>query len=115
MPDHVPTEFREHETQPRPDEPFTVVRSQDGRWYTAEGLCPTCRAATVFRVAYGVLGPPKRPWRREREQPEPLTGPLLVYCACGYPHPERPPESPDSGCGAFWDVQVPQPPQGTAP
>ncbi|MFF5517123.1 hypothetical protein [Streptomyces coeruleorubidus] len=114
MPDHVPTEFREQEVPVDPEEPFTVARSEDGRWYTVTGLCPTCRAATVFRVAYGVLGPPKRLWRRDRSEPEPLTGSIPVYCACGYPHPERPPESPDSGCGAFWDVPVPPPAHAAA-
>jgi hypothetical protein len=111
MPDHVATDFREHETQPPTDEPFTVTRSEDGRWYTVKGACPTCRAATVFRVAHGVLGPAK--WGR-RDRPEPLTGAITVYCQCGYPHAERPPESPDTGCGAFWDVPVPAE-RGAAP
>lgn len=115
MPDHVATEFREHETEVRPDEPFSVTRSEDGRWYTVKGNCPTCRVHTVFRVSYGVLGPPKRLWDRRRRAPEPLTGDIPVYCQCGYPHAERPPESPDTGCGAFWDVPVPPPAPGSAP
>ncbi|WP_217185560.1 hypothetical protein, partial [Streptomyces sp. AC495_CC817] len=107
MPAHQATEFREHETVIAAGDTFTVVRSEDGRWYTVTGPCPTCRATGVFRVAYGVLGPSKRWWTRDRGRPEPLTGSIPVYCQCGYPHAERPPESPDTGCGAFWDVLVP--------
>ncbi|MCX4761007.1 hypothetical protein OG562_08505 [Streptomyces sp. NBC_01275] len=110
MPEHRQTAFHEHETEVRPEEPFAVVRSDDGRWYTVTGPCPTCGARTVFRVAYGVLGASKG-----RRSPEPLTGAVPVYCQCGYPHPERPPESPDTGCGAFWDVPVPTAGQGGAP
>ncbi|GGZ34291.1 hypothetical protein [Streptomyces poonensis] len=106
MPDHASTDFHEHETAVRPDDRFDVVRSDDGRWYTVTGLCPTCRATVVFRVAYGVLGPSKRLWGRDPHRPEPLTGSVTVFCQCGYPHAERPPESPDTGCGAFWDVPV---------
>lgn len=115
MPTHEPTDFREHETAVPAGDTFSVVRSDDGRWYTATGPCPTCRSTVVFRVAYGVLGPSKRRWgHRRRSAPEPLTGSILVYCECGYPHAERPPESPDTGCGAFWDVPVPPPAQGGA-
>jgi len=114
MPAHDPTTFQE--TEVHPTAPFTVQRSDDGRWYTVTGDCPTCRGRTVFRVAHGVLGPTKGRWRRRTAEPEPLTGAIPVYCQCGYPHPERPPESPDSGCGAFWDVPVPPPtPPGGAP
>ncbi|MEU6826835.1 hypothetical protein ABZ921_40045 [Streptomyces atriruber] len=114
MPDHQPTPFQEAEVQPVDD--FTVVRSPDGRWYTVTGPCPTCRARTVFRVAHGVLGPLKGRLRHRRARPEPLTGSIPVYCQCGYPHPDRPPESPDAGCGAFWDVPVPPPAEsGDAP
>ncbi|MFK4071408.1 hypothetical protein [Streptomyces sp. NPDC029674] len=108
---HAPTPFQESEVQPVGT--FTVERSADGRWYTVTGPCPTCRGRTVFRVAFGVLGPAKGRGRR-RSRPEPLTGSIPVYCQCGYPHPDRPPESPDSGCGAFWDVPVPPPAQGGA-
>ncbi|MGQ4385312.1 hypothetical protein [Streptomyces sp. SAS_270] len=115
MPDHEPTGFREHEAAVRATDDFTVVRSDDGRWYTVTGPCPTCRATVVFRVAYGVLGPSKskRRWGR-RSGPEPLTGTIPVYCQCGYPHADKPPESLDTGCGAFWDVAVPAPAPGTA-
>ncbi|MEU5702242.1 hypothetical protein [Streptomyces aurantiacus] len=113
MPDHVPTDFREHEPAVPPTDTFAVVRSEDGRWYTVTGPCPTCRATVVFRVAYGVLGPPKRLLRGGRRTPEPLTGSIPVYCQCGYPHAEKPPESPDAGCGAFWEVPVPSPAPGT--
>ncbi|GHH89295.1 hypothetical protein GCM10017771_39360 [Streptomyces capitiformicae] len=112
MPTHEPTDFREHETAVRAGDAYSVVRSEDGRWYTVTGPCPTCRATVVFRVAYGVLGPPKRRRGGRRNRPEPLTGSIPVYCQCGYPHAERPPESPDSGCGALWDVSVPTPEQG---
>lgn len=106
MSTHEATPFHEHETGVRDGDTFAVVRSTDGRWYTATGPCPTCRATTVFTVSYGVLGPSK-PRRRRNRTPEPLTGSIPVYCQCGYPHAERPAESPDSGCGAFWDVPVP--------
>lgn len=106
---HEATPFHEHETTVRADDAFDVARSTDGRWYKVTGPCPTCRATTAFRVAHGVLGPSKLGRRRRgRERaPEPLTGAITVYCQCGYPHQDRPAESPDSGCGAFWDVPVP--------
>ena len=113
MPAHEPTPFHEHQTTIGPEDDFSVVRSEDGRWYTATGPCPTCRAEVVFRVAYGVLGPPKLGRRKRR--PDPLTGAIVVYCQCGYPHADRPAESPDSGCGAFWEVPAPTPAQNGAP
>ncbi|TLS41405.1 hypothetical protein FE633_36230 [Streptomyces montanus] len=113
MSDHEHTDFREVEVQPTA--PFTVELSDDGRWYTVTGPCPVCRVTTVFRVSSGVLGPAKGLFGRRRRRPEPLTGTILVYCMCGYPHAEKPPESPDAGCGAFWDVPVPPPTQGPTP
>ncbi|MEV3856589.1 hypothetical protein AB0J38_19960 [Streptomyces sp. NPDC050095] len=103
---HDLTPFQERELAV--DGAFEVRRSEDGRWYTVTGACPMCRATSVFRVAHGVLGPVKG-WRRRRAEPEPLTGAITVFCQCGFPHPDRPPESPDTGCGAFWDVPVPPP------
>ncbi|WUS96321.1 hypothetical protein OHA46_06340 [Streptomyces sp. NBC_00708] len=87
----------------------TVTRSADGRWYVVTSDCPHCHASGVFRVSYGVLGPYKGKGRLlgRRRTPEKLTGNIAVYCQCGYPHPDRPAEFPESGCGAFWDVPVP--------
>ncbi|MFF2849155.1 hypothetical protein ACFVT5_22930 [Streptomyces sp. NPDC058001] len=110
MPAHEHTSFREAEVPPT--DPFTVERSEDGRWYTVTGPCPTCRATSVFRVAYGVLGPTKG---RTRRKPPPLTGEVVVFCQCGYPHPDKPAESPDAGCGAFWVVPVPPGTGGPTP
>ncbi|MER5613369.1 hypothetical protein [Streptomyces sp. NPDC002215] len=100
-PAHDLTPFREQELAPAGSP--TVALSADGRWYTVTGPCPNCHASSVFRVAYGVLGP----YKGRRRAPERLTGSILVYCQCGFPHPDRPSESPDTGCGAFWDVPVP--------
>ncbi|MFJ1930604.1 MULTISPECIES: hypothetical protein [unclassified Streptomyces] len=106
-PAHDLTPFREQELAPAGSP--AVVRSADGRWYTVTGPCPNCHASSVFRVAYGLLGPHKgrRRFLGRGRTPDKLTGSILVYCQCGFPHPERPAESPDTGCGAFWDVPVP--------
>lgn len=104
-PAHDLTPFREQGLAPVGNP--VVARSADGRWYTVTGPCPNCHVSSVFRVAYGVLGPHKGRWLGRRSTPERLTGSILVYCQCGFPHPDRPPESPDTGCGAFWDVPVP--------
>ncbi|MER6119289.1 hypothetical protein [Streptomyces sp. NPDC001743] len=106
-PAHDLTPFREQQLAPAGNP--AVVRSADGRWYTVTGLCPNCRASSVFRVTYGLLGPYKggRRLLGRRRTPDKLTGSILVYCQCGFPHPDRPSESPDTGCGAFWDVPVP--------
>ncbi|SEK35426.1 hypothetical protein [Streptacidiphilus jiangxiensis] len=108
MAEHRLTHFREVQTDPATNPAATVERSPDGRWYTVSGACPTCHGRTVSRVAHGVLGPGKGLWGA-RPSPPPLTGVLTVYCMCGFPHPARPDSSPDTGCGAFWDVPVPDP------
>ncbi|HEY9327977.1 MAG TPA: hypothetical protein VIS09_07035 [Streptomyces sp.] len=105
-PAHDLTPFREQQLAPAGNP--AVVRSADGRWYTVTGACPNCHGSSVFRVAYGVLGPHKgRGFLGRRKTPQPLTGNIPVYCQCGFPHPDRPSEFPETGCGAFWDVPVP--------
>ncbi|MEU7608268.1 hypothetical protein [Micromonospora sp. NPDC049204] len=63
-------------------------------------VCPACQGEMTKEIWHGPVYGGKG-WLRRRP-PAPPDGPQVFICACGYPHAGRPPESPDTGCGAFW-------------
>ncbi|MEH1016352.1 hypothetical protein V6U90_25010 [Micromonospora sp. CPCC 206060] len=86
---------------------FDVVLREKGLDIT--GVCPACRGRTVSSHEIGSPHGYKGifPRRRAGSAPKPPAGPVTVICACGFPHAERPAESGESGCGAYWKVTLP--------
>lgn len=87
---------------------FHVVLRERGLDIT--GACPACHGRTMS--SHEVGSPhgyksifPKR-WKSASAL-KPPPGPVTVICACGFPHAERPTESGESGCGAYWKVVLP--------
>ncbi|MFI6231850.1 hypothetical protein ACIBCR_31595 [Micromonospora echinospora] len=89
-----------------PVDAFTVVDDANGLDLT--GACPACNGPTTSRYEIGSPHGYKGifPTRKPVAPPKP-TGLVTVICACGYPHAERPAESGESGCGAYWKVRLP--------
>lgn len=99
--EHCSVSFSETECAEQPG--FTVLEA-DGE-ITVAGACPTCDGPTSMTFQYGSPQGYKGPFRRA---PAPLytQRKVTVYCACGYPHADRPIESPENGCGAYWLVDL---------
>ncbi|WP_424530873.1 hypothetical protein ACOZ38_13725 [Sphaerisporangium viridialbum] len=101
-------------------EGFTVSPADDGRRIDVVGLCPGCGGHISFSWEYGLPGYKgifsRRGERAETERtPDKsagngTSGPVLartVCCDCGHVHAERPADSWDQGCGAYWQVRLP--------
>ncbi|MFI8928730.1 hypothetical protein ACIG3E_13770 [Streptomyces sp. NPDC053474] len=80
---------------------FAVVQDEDG--LTVAGLCPQCAARTEMTFVFGTPQGAKGLSRRARQT---QLRRVTMYCECGYWHGDRPPESPDTGCGAYWSVDI---------
>jgi hypothetical protein len=82
---------------------FVVDRQQ--RRLAVTGRCPACggQSTCVF-----VVGSPEEYKGRSgpEAEPQPPAEPTTVICACGYPHPLRPAESDEIGCGAYWKIDL---------
>jgi len=74
-----------------------TIRSEeaDGSVYV-EGACPRCKHGTAFRIDRGLPGGLGA--KGGRGDGDVFT----VICACGYGHSDRPADSSESGCGAYW-------------
>ncbi|MFH8450183.1 hypothetical protein ACH4CD_13100 [Streptomyces fungicidicus] len=83
---------------------FAVARGENG--LTAAGPCPRCAARTEMTFAFGSPQGTKGLFGRARVTQPPQPTKVTMYCECGYWHEDRPPESPDTGCGAYWSVDI---------
>ncbi|MEU8041154.1 hypothetical protein [Streptosporangium sp. NPDC049078] len=99
MAKHRPVPFTEAEFDGQIT--FTVAEIDKGLVVT--GNCPGCGARTSTTFSHGTPQGTKGGLRRK---PPVRATKVTVYCECGYPHPERPPEVPDTGCGAYWSVDI---------
>jgi hypothetical protein len=69
------------------------------------GICPGCGASTSMTFERGTPQGSKGFLRRispPREKEKFVT----LYCQCGHVHTNRPADSPESGCGAYWPVEL---------
>jgi hypothetical protein len=85
----APWEEIEFDKQPG----FPSERGTDGS-VAVKGVCPRCHAETRWTFAPG-----------DGAQILALE-PATVICACGYAHHDRPAASKETGCGAFWTIDV---------
>lgn len=94
------------ETEFDPQEGFSVSETPEG--LEIAGVCPACGGRTRFEIGRGSPQGFKGIFRRRAAEPrdEPVRK-VTVFCACGHMHAERPPESIENGCGAFWTVELP--------
>jgi hypothetical protein len=86
---------------------FLAVASADDK-LILKGRCPRCRGDMQFPIAKGVpygSGLDSVLGRAEKIDVEVVPETVAtVYCACGFPHKDRPADSTETGCGAYWDV-----------
>ncbi|RSM79972.1 hypothetical protein DMH04_30690 [Kibdelosporangium aridum] len=94
--DHDPMDFFEREYDY--DGEYQVEPNAEGD-VLVRTVCPAChgRTSTQFSVGLpsGAKGPKITPARR-----------VTVVCGCGYPHNLRPSTTAESGCGAYWKVDL---------
>lgn len=104
---HRTVEYRlaDHRVQ---DSGFTITPSEDGRAITVSGACPGCGGQTTIIWEYGLGHGYKGIFSRKQEEaPQPPAGERTVACDCGHQHANRPAETFDQGCGAYWQVKLP--------
>lgn len=77
---------------------FTTSAS-DPKGVIVKGICPQCHGETkqTFTVGQPGVAVDKAAWADGEE--------ATVICACGAPH-DRPKDSDESGCGAYWSVKL---------
>jgi hypothetical protein len=65
--------------------------------------CPACAGEVDTEVSRGLPYGSKGWlwWRPGEERP---SGPVTMYCGCGYIHPKQPDTVTGTGCGAYWEV-----------
>jgi hypothetical protein len=98
---HRPVTFVEQEFSKQPG--FTRVEKYDE--LTVTGICPRCGALTSMTFTKGTPQGSKGLFRRTSAPPD-STKFAVVYCQCGHVHAHRPADSPESGCGAYWPVDL---------
>ncbi len=77
---------------------FTTERTSDT--VIVRGACPRCGGETEWTFRTGDMGSLSAPAGQDA-RPQTAT----VICSCGSAHPDRPADSDEDGCGAFWKVR----------
>ncbi len=78
------------------------VLAADRRSFSVTSVCPTCMGTMTRTVSRGLPFGSKGLWR-EKARPAPdVPDHVTMVCACGYPHPNRPADSTETGCGTAW-------------
>jgi hypothetical protein len=72
-----------------------------GETVVVTGICPRCKGQTSWTFRKGEMGAVAA---EDVETLQKLTP--TIICACGHMHDERPDDSDEDGCGAFWKVAV---------
>jgi hypothetical protein len=102
---HQDIDYRDRELSYGGD-PATPGWADDRQSFDVASTCPACAGETTRTVARGMPGGSKSFWRKLQPVAAPLPPNVLLVCACGYPHPKRPPDSTERGCGGFWRVPL---------
>jgi hypothetical protein len=96
---HEAVEFREQEY---PAQRSTVAR--DGEDLLVGAVCPQCHAETEWPIRVARPGVAKRKAARKAAPDIPENS--YALCACGFTHEKRPADAGESGCGAYWPIEV---------
>lgn len=88
---------------------FTRQPAPDGRSVLVEGRCPRCHGHTATEYRRGVPGGgTKGLFSRSRvKEPPDVLATEVLFCECGYLHPNQPTDPVFLGCGASWRVVTP--------
>ncbi len=98
---HRPVVFLEQEFGKRSEFNVTEI----GGELTVTGICPRCGALTSMTFSKGNPQGWKGLFRKISPPPE-STKLAAVFCQCGHVHAHRPADFPESGCGAYWTVEL---------
>jgi hypothetical protein len=85
---------------------FTQTTAPDGKGVVVKGKCPQCSGDTATEYSWGVPGTGSKGLftKRAKEVPDVLRTEVL-FCECGYVHPNQPADPVFLGCGASWRVR----------
>lgn len=85
---------------------FTQTSTADGKSVVVKGKCPQCSGDTATEYSWGVPGTGTKGvfTKRAKEVPDVLRTEVL-FCECGYVHPNQPANPVFLGCGASWRVR----------
>jgi hypothetical protein len=86
--------------------PVAAAWSDDRSSFDVPSACPACQGPMIRTVRRGLPTGSKSIWRPDRETPVHVPDRVTLICACGYPHPQRPADSTETGCGAAWKVPL---------
>jgi len=86
--------------------PVTPTWAADRQSFQVPSICPACSGAMSRTVVRGLPTGSKGIWRQPETKQPLMPQQVTLVCACGYPHPSRPKESTETGCGAFWKVPL---------
>ncbi len=76
--------------------PQTFTEDAEEGKITVTGECPRCKGETSKTFRVGQPGIDKAAWAGK---------PATMICACGATH-DRPGDSDEAGCGAYWTVML---------
>ena len=82
---------------------FIQKNSADGR-VVVDGNCPRCEGYTATEYAWGVPGSGTKGILGGKPRQQDVLGSEVLYCECGYLHPNQPANPVFLGCGASWRV-----------
>ncbi|MEW2319407.1 hypothetical protein [Streptomyces bauhiniae] len=73
------------------------------------GPCPRCHGTSRTEFPLGVVGSKGMPWKRDKpltpERRSAVVADEVLYCECGFGHPELPEGALFVGCGAYWRIK----------
>jgi hypothetical protein len=95
--------FREREFGLQAD--FAPTYAKDGS-ITVSGVCPQCSGDTSWTFYVEQPGVVDVAAARGEGADGGEGEEATVVCACGSPHLDRPKDSTETGCGAFWTVTL---------
>ncbi|MGW4227636.1 hypothetical protein ACWEG1_29745 [Streptomyces bauhiniae] len=76
---------------------------------TVTGPCPRCHGTSRTEFPLGVVGSKGMPWKRDKpltpEKRSAVVADEVLYCECGFGHPELPEGALFVGCGAYWRIK----------
>lgn len=85
---------------------FTQSADPGGKGVVVRGKCPQCAGDTVTEYSWGVPGTGTKGLfpKRAKAAPDVLATEVL-FCECGYAHPNQPANPVFFGCGASWRLR----------
>lgn len=105
MTQHRDIPFRDHEAA-YTGAPGAPQWTADRTAFRVDATCPECHGRTSKTVRRGLPTGNKGIFRQDRPADPAVPERVTMICGCGYPHANRPPELPETGCGTAWKVPL---------